>query len=123
MTFPLVENVRLQSRENPSNLKRPVLLPCSVCCVLAGDLVALVPIGVIGDFLTSDLIDPWRLTDFGLFCWKTRVCSAAQITSRASAMWDATQIAMLEARQDARVRYKDFLVVLHVEAGFAPHGG
>jgi len=38
-------------------------------------------------------------------------------------MWDATQIAMLEARQDARVRYKDFLVVLHVEAGFAPHGG
>jgi hypothetical protein len=50
MTFPLVENVRLQSRENPSNLKRPVLLPCSVCCVLAGDLVAFALIGAMGIF-------------------------------------------------------------------------
>jgi len=50
VTCPLVQNVRLQSRENPLNLKRPVLLARSVCCVLAGDLVAFALIGVIGIF-------------------------------------------------------------------------
>ena len=36
---------------------------------------------------------------------------------------NAAQIAMLEARQDVRMRYKDFLVVLHIGAGFAPYEG
>ena len=64
-----------------------------------------------------------RMAAFGLFVEKLEFAVLPKLRRGRVRCENAAQIAMLEARQDVRMRYKDFLVVLHIGAGFAPYEG